>query len=130
MNPAELAALHARCLTVPRPYTEAELSAFLNDPLVFLATAPSGFALGRTVAEEAELLTLVVAPEARRKGTGRHLLAAFESVAYARGAQQAHLEVSARNAGALALYQSAGYAETGLRRRYYSDGTDALTMAK
>ena len=63
-----MALLHAACFTVPRPWGEAEFAAFLADPSCFALFEPQGFILGRAVAGEAELLTLAVAPDARRKG--------------------------------------------------------------
>ena len=90
----------------------------------------TGFILARAVAGEAEVLTLAVAPAARRAGTGRALLAAALDGAGARGAHTMFLEVSRNNTGATALYLSAGFTEVGLRRRYYSDGSDALVLRR
>lgn len=134
MTPAALADLHARAFTVPRPWTAAEIAALLDSPHVFLLTDPGGrgFALGRAVAGEAEVLTIAVAPEARRQGIGAALLARLAEAAAARGAEVAHLEVAADNAAAIALYAAAGFAATGRRRGYFHapDGAriDALTM--
>ncbi len=120
MTPRHLAALHAACFTAPRPWSEAEFAALLDDPLVFLLTEPeAGFLLGRVVAGEAELLTLAVAPDLRRQGTGRRLVAGFLDEAARRGAESAFLEVAAPNAAARALYAAAGFAEVGRRRNYY-----------
>ena len=43
MTPADLAALHARCFTTPRPWGEAEFVDFLADPLAFLRILISAF---------------------------------------------------------------------------------------
>ena len=78
MTPEDLAALHARCFTIPRPWSAAEFAGFLADPLAFLLVeGDAGFLLGRAVAGEAELLTLAVAPEARRRGLGQRLVGRF-----------------------------------------------------
>lgn len=135
MTPAALAALHARCFTVPRPWGEGEFAGFLDDPLAFLLVeGDAGFLLGRAVAGEAELLTLAVAPEARRRGLGRKLVARFVYQARLRGAETAFLEVASDNAAARALYARCGFAESGLRRGYYRgpDGVavDAVVMAR
>lgn len=134
MSPAEMAALHARCFTTPRPWSAAEFAALAADPLCFFSTTPQGLLVGRAVAGEAELLTLAVAPEARRAGAGRRLLAAFLTEAAARAAATAFLEVAEDNAAAIALYTAGGFAVTGRRPRYYRrpDGTplDALVMAR
>lgn len=134
MTPTAMAALHARCFTVPRPWAAAEFAALLAEATVFVVHAPAGFALGRVAADEVEVLTIAVAPEARRQGQGRDLMAAFTALAAARGALSAFLEVAADNAAAIALYHAAGFAVAGRRRGYYrlADGSavDALVMAK
>jgi [ribosomal protein S18]-alanine N-acetyltransferase len=130
MTSADLARLHAACFTMPRPWSEAEFADLLASPLIFLIAEPAGFALGRVVADEGELLTLAVDPAARRRGTGRRLLTAFEAEAAARGAASAFLEVAAGNDAARALYLSAGYALTGLRRGYFRDGAGGTDDAQ
>lgn len=135
MTPEALAALHARCFRSPPPWSGQDFAGFLADPLAFLLVeGDAGFLLGRAVAGEAELLTLAVAPEARRLGLGRKLVARFQYQAQLRGAQRAFLEVRADNAPALALYESAGFTPAGRRRGYYQepDGrrTDALVLAR
>jgi ribosomal-protein-alanine N-acetyltransferase len=121
MTPAALAALHARCFTSPPPWGETAFAAFMQDPLAFLLTeGDAAFLLGRAVAGEAELLTLAVAPESRRRGLGRTLVARFLYQARLRGAETAFLEVAADNAGAQALYAASGFAESGRRRDYYA----------
>lgn len=133
LAPADMARLHAQSFTQPRSWSEAEFAALLAAPGAILVAEPQGFALGRAIAGEAELLTLAVAPEARRRGVGRRLLAGFLAEAAARDGRRVFLEVAADNAAALALYRATGFAEAGRRRGYYarSDGqrTDALVMS-
>lgn len=126
-----LAATHAACFALPRPWSAEEFASFLADPLVFLIGDPQGFLLARAVAGEAEILTLAVAPMARRQGRARDLLAQFRTAARLRHAEIAFLEVAADNAAARALYLGFGFAETGCRRDYYRDATkrmDAIVM--
>lgn len=135
MTPDQLAALHARCFRSPPPWSSADFASFTADPLAFLLVeGDAAFLLGRAVAGEAELLTLAVAPESRRLGLGARLLARFLYQARLRGADQAFLEVSARNAAAIALYESQGFALSGRRRNYYAtpEGgrVDALVMTR
>jgi [ribosomal protein S18]-alanine N-acetyltransferase len=134
VTPRELAALHAACFTTPRPWTKAEFESFLAAPHVFLLGDAQGFVVGRAVAGEAELLTLAVAPGARRQGLGRALLAGFEAESRARGAAEAYLEVAEDNAPAQRLYAAAGYRVTGRRPGYFRspDGAPvaALLMAR
>jgi [ribosomal protein S18]-alanine N-acetyltransferase len=135
VTPEVLAALHARCFQTPPPWSAADFAGFLSDPLAFLLVeGDAGFLLGRAVAGEAEVLTLAVAPDARRRGLGRKLVARFLYQARLRGAESAFLEVSAENAPAIALYESAGFAKAGLRRGYYQtpegQRIDALVLVR
>lgn len=103
-------------------------------PGVVLTVAETGFALTRTVAGEAELLTIAVPPEGRRKGLGARLLRQAEAAASTLGATEMFLEVAADNAPAIALYTAAGFVRAGIRRGYYRDGggpaTDAFILRK
>ena len=134
MTPEALAAVHGASFETPRPWSAAEFASLLADPMVFAVGDAAGFAFGRVVADEAELLTLTVAPTARRRGLARACLAAFESTAKARGAATAFLEVAAGNTPAIALYQGAGWHQTGRRPGYFRHGDggreDALILTK
>lgn len=132
MTPADMAALYARAFPQSRPWSPDEI-AQLAAPPGFVVTAETGFALGRAVAGEAELVTIAVDPSARRQGLGRTLLAAFEAEARALGAETAFLEVAEDNTAALSLYRATGWTETGRRRGYYQRATgpvDAVTMTR
>lgn len=133
MTADELARIHAASFRNPRPWTAAEFTAVLASPLCYLVDEPGGFALGQVVADEAELLTIAVLPEARRQGLGRRLLAGFLAEAEARGAVRAFLEVHAENESAIALYRTAGFRPAGRRPGYYRDGGavgDALVLSR
>lgn len=134
MTPAAMSALHAACFVTPRPWSSAEFSDLLSVPGVFVVGGAEGFALGRALAGEAELLTLAVHPSKRRQGRGRQLLSAFEAEAMAREAEAAFLEVAADNGAAIALYRRAGFVDAGRRPGYYrpprGGAIDALVMRK
>ena len=133
MTPTQLAKLHARSITVPRPWTADEFTGLLDTQGAFVLGDTTGFALGRVVASEAELLTLVVAPEARRQGHGLALLRAFEAEATRRAAAKAVLEVATDNTAARALYTACGYHVVGTRPAYYHTPLgriDALVMTR
>ncbi|HXT79727.1 MAG TPA: GNAT family N-acetyltransferase [Acetobacteraceae bacterium] len=87
-----------------------------------------GMLLARIVADEAEVLTLAVAPEVRRQGIATALLRAARHRAYQDGARCLFLEVGVANGAAQALYGGLGFVEVGRRRRYYRDGSDALVL--
>jgi len=134
MTAAEMALVHAAAFTTPRPWSEAEIADLLASPLCFALTESGGFLLGRVVAGEAELLTIAVAPNARRRGLGLTLAKGFLDMARHRGAESAFLEVAASNAAARALYAAVGFIAAGKRRSYYQhpDGTteDALILVR
>lgn len=134
MTPDALARLHALSFTTPRPWSAAEFQALLQSPGVFVETANDGFVMGRVVADEAELLTIAVHPDARRAGQGTALLRAFLETAQARGAARAFLEVAADNQAAHALYAAQGFRPCGRRAAYYQapDGRalDALVLER
>lgn len=90
-----------------------------------------GFAVVWLVHDELHVLNVAVAPEARRRGVARAILARVEAQGFAQGARVAMLEVRRGNAPAIALYLSLGYGQVGIRPRYYAeDGEDALVMDK
>ncbi|MBF0262775.1 MAG: ribosomal protein S18-alanine N-acetyltransferase [Magnetococcales bacterium] len=92
-----------------------------------------GYGVGRWLHEELHLLILGVAPEFRRRGLGRGLVAALLDEARSRTGSEVLLEVRASNLPARQLYESLGFARIGLRRGYYRQGPfgpeDALVMA-
>jgi ribosomal-protein-alanine N-acetyltransferase len=119
-------------------WTAAQCAGLLPLPGVWLSIAREGdrvigFALGRVVLNEAELLLLAVRREGQRRGIGRLLLDRFSLVAASRGADKLHLEVRDGNPAAH-LYRRAGFTELGRRRNYYTgrDGQiyDALTLSR
>jgi ribosomal-protein-alanine N-acetyltransferase len=134
VRPEQLAAIHARAMTAPPPWDADTFRSFLGTSGVFLVTEGAGFALGRVILDEAELLTLAVDPDHRGAGLGRACLARFEATAVATDATRAFLEVAATNTPARALYAGSGWTEDGRRRGYYvfTDGTstDAILMSK
>lgn len=113
----ELAALHAQAFD--HPWSAAEICGLLARPEVFALAADEGFVLMQAAAGEAEVLTLAVAPAARRRGLGRALVEAALAEARRRGAEAAFLEVAEGNAAARALYAGCGFTEAGRRRGYY-----------
>ncbi|SDB69748.1 GNAT family N-acetyltransferase [Belnapia rosea] len=128
---AALAALHAMAFPPAEAWGSDAMGLMLGMPGAFGLWRPGdGLVLARAAAGEAEILTLAVAPAARRQGLGAMLLAGAMQGAVLRGAGEMFLEVAAGNAAALALYRSAGFAEVGRRRRYYADGSDALVLRR
>lgn len=106
------------------PWTAAQLAdALADEAAVALVLERAGEVVGsvlaRVVADEAEILTIAVAPESRRRGHGRALLDAAIAAAAARGARTVWLEVRESNRAARAMYLAAGFVAAGVRRGYY-----------
>lgn len=115
-----MAALYAAAFPQSRPWAAAEIADLIAAPGGFAVyEGAAGFALGRAIAGEAELLTIAVAPDQRRQGLGQALLRRFEAQARAQKAETAFLEVAEDNRAACALYTGAGYAQSGRRPGYY-----------
>jgi ribosomal-protein-alanine N-acetyltransferase len=128
---ADLATLHAAAFPPAEQWGTEAIRVLLGLPGSFGLLQPGvGFVLARVAADEAEILTLAVAPTARRQGHGGALLAGAMAAAAARGACAMFLEVAEHNAAARALYGAAGFAEAGRRRGYYADGADALVLRR
>lgn len=134
MTPATMATLHARCFRQPRPWLAHEFVAIASDPLCFTLFESDGFLIGRAVADEAEILTLAVDPDARRKGVASKLVQGFLAQAKNRSAVSVFLEVAANNTAAISLYLQAGFTKAGLRRGYYAPpgaaAVDAVIMSR
>ncbi|UVO54768.1 ribosomal protein S18-alanine N-acetyltransferase [Sphingomonas sp. SUN039] len=115
-------------------WTAAQCTGVLAMPgahlLIARNAAPVGFALLRTVIDEAELMLLAVAPEARGQGIGRALLQHSIDTATTSNATSYFLEVRSDNP-AIDFYERFGLRQVGVRRDYYRAGNgvrrDALT---
>lgn len=135
MTPETLAAIHARAFAGHgRGWSAQEFAALLDSLCVFVVHKENAFALGRVIADEAELLTLATDPAARSRGLARAALAGFEVEARARGATHGFLEVAENNAPARALYAACLWQEMARRAGYYpctgGSAVDALVLGK
>jgi ribosomal-protein-alanine N-acetyltransferase len=84
--------------------------------------------LGRKPPYEYEIHTIGVDPAYQGHGIGREMLDRLLEFA---GSDTVYLEVRTDNAAAIAMYESAGFATVGLRKRYYRmSGADAYTMQR
>ncbi|HJT07568.1 MAG TPA: GNAT family N-acetyltransferase, partial [Stellaceae bacterium] len=80
---------------------------------------PLGLILDLILAEHAEILTLGVAPAARRSGVARAMLNDLFRRARLAGARSVGLEAAADNLAARRLYETCGFSQTGQRPGYY-----------
>ena len=122
-----LANLHKQCFP-HRPWSAADFADLKKSGCDIIASQ-NGFIVYRVVADEAEIITIGVAPTARRGGIAAAMLAIAEADAKKRGAAKMFLEVAENNDAARNLYKSNQYTEIGRRPKYY-DGVDAILMEK
>lgn len=135
---ANLADLHALCFE--QAWNREAIEAILAMPGAFglVAEWPQGdgaiylgLVLARAIAGEAEILTIGVAPAARRAGLGLTLMNAAIVQAAAQDATVLFLEVAEDNEAAIGLYGMRGFVRVGRRPGYYARGGDdvaALTL--
>jgi ribosomal-protein-alanine N-acetyltransferase len=120
----DIANLHARLFD---PAWDAEsITRMIENPASasFVAQirdprALAGFVLGQIAADEAEVLSIGVAPEWQRRGLARHMMEGLVRAARRAEVKRVFLEVAADNAGAIGLYNSLGFKVAGGRKAYY-----------
>ena len=127
----DMASVHAQAFD--KPWDENDFEDLLDGEGIFGVLArgegPAGVVICRTVAGEAEILTVGVAGWARRTGVGRSLMHADIDLAREAGAQLMFLEVDVANPAAITLYERLGFQRAGLRKAYYDRGVDGLADA-
>jgi ribosomal-protein-alanine N-acetyltransferase len=89
-----------------------------------------GYAGLAAAGDVGEIQTMAVRPDRQGTGIGGTLLDALLAEAGRRGCAEVFLEVRRDNAPARALYDRRGFAQVGVRPRYYGDGTDALVLRR
>ena len=87
-----------------------------------------GYMVLKVVADEAELCTIAVRSVLQRRGLASELFAAGKVELAGRHVSKVFLEVRRSNEAARSMYAKLGFGETGVRRRYYADGEDAVLM--
>ena len=130
----QIAALERLCFS--DPWSEASIASELENELsLWLVSEVDGRIQGyigsQSVPPDCDIMNLAVAPDARRQHIGQQLLQALLDALHRRGIEQVFLEVRPSNAPARALYDAFGFAQVGLRRRYYVNPTeDAIILRK
>jgi len=131
-----LAELHTEGFDAP--WSAAAFESALASPGTYALIAkdeqdePLGFVLIRTVADEAEILTILTRPNARRSGVARGLMVEASKQASRHHVKKMFLEVAVDNPAAHGLYTDLGFKEVGRRKAYYDRGdggrVDAVVM--
>ena len=133
----DLARLHALCFAQAWP--ASEFGRLLATPGAFSLIARDnaeavGFLLGRVASDEAEIVSIGVAPQHRRRGIAQGLVTGADEHLRACGALSLFIEVDQDNEAAIGLYAKHGFEQVGLRPGYYDrpDGTrsDAAVMRR
>jgi len=88
----------------------------------------AGFLIGRSAADEFEILNMAVAREHRRLGIGSKLLESALEGSRKAGSARVYLEVRASNEPAIALYKRHGFTECGRRVKYYRDPVEDAVL--
>jgi [ribosomal protein S18]-alanine N-acetyltransferase len=134
----DVAKLHAALFNPS--WDKAAITVLLEHPAAaaLIATAPGhrepvGFILAQLAADEAEIISIGVAPTWQQLGLGRRLIEGLIRAARRAEVRRLFLEVSTNNTPALALYESLDFRRVGLRPRYYErpdlPPVDALVLA-
>ena len=114
-----------------RQFADSLSNAHHHACIVRVAKEVVAYMVHGIVCDEAELLTLGVAPGWQRRGIAGRLLDHLFAEARAAGCTQVFLEVRASNAAARALYARHGFVQVGERAGYYATGAgreDALVL--
>jgi ribosomal-protein-alanine N-acetyltransferase len=91
------------------------------------------FILFSVCGEEAEILTLGVAPDVRKAGLATELLLYTFDQLKQKGVHAVFLDVSVENVAAIGLYNKMGFEQIALRKGYYTEKNhkvDALILKK
>jgi ribosomal-protein-alanine N-acetyltransferase len=132
---SRLAEIHATAFT--RPWDAVEFERCLADRSIvadgiFLRghSEPVGFIISRRAVDEAEILSVAIAPAARGRGYSKPLLDRHLQALAQAGVQSVFLEVEEGNRPAYALYRGRGFRELGRRAGYYRrpDGSRAAAI--
>ena len=123
----DLENLHKLCFP-NKPWSATDFADLKKSGCDIIASQ-NGFIVWRVVADEAEIITVGVHPNARRTGIASAMLVLVENDAKKRGAKKIFLEVAENNTPARVMYKNNGYTQIGVRPKYY-DGIDAILMEK
>ncbi|MGM9660296.1 MAG: ribosomal protein S18-alanine N-acetyltransferase [Faecousia sp.] len=137
MNPAhvaQVAALEKLCFS--DPWSERSVASELDNELSLWLIAEEGetvlgYVGSQTVLDETDMMNVAVHPDYRRQGLAAALICELVSRLKMRCSRCLKLEVRASNAPAIALYETLGFTQLGLRRNYYRNPKeDALILGK
>ena len=131
---AQIAALEMLCFG--DPWSEGSIASELDNPLsLWLVAEQNGAVCGyvgsQTVLDETDMMNIAVHPDCRRQGIAAALISELVARLKERGSHILRLEVRESNTPAIALYNSMGFTQLGIRRNYYRNPKEnALILGK
>lgn len=130
----QVAALEKQCFA--DPWSEGSIASELDNPLSLWLVAEQdgavcGYVGSQTVLDETDMMNIAVRPDCRRHGIAAALIDELIVRLKERGSHILRLEVRVSNAPAIALYDSLGFTQLGLRKNYYRNPKEnALILGK
>ena len=118
-----IAELEKMCFSVPESKKSLEESLQSDMALYFTAFSDGafvGYITSYVSFDTADILSIAVAEEHRRKGFGRMIMLGFIGECKKRGIARITLEVRQSNSAAKGLYESIGFFAVGKRKGYYT----------
>ena len=132
MTPKEMSELHSVCMNGYQTWSEAYYKKLLKSKISIFKISPFGFGCARLIKDEAEILMILVKPNARRNGHATLILKKLTEELRSLGCGKIFLEVAAPNKEAIALYLKNHFRCIGHRSKYYSliggQKVDALVL--
>lgn len=131
---AQIASLERQCFA--DPWSEGSIASELDNPLsLWLVAEQNGAVCGyvgsQTVLDETDMMNIAVRSDCRRQGIAAALIEELASRLKERGSHILRLEVRESNTPAIALYNSMGFTQLGIRKNYYRNPKEnALILGK
>lgn len=131
----EIALIHGE--SFDKKWAGEEITSLFNNDNTYIITAVDagktiGFIIFRYLLGEAEIITVAVRPEYRKRSIASTILRGSISFLKANGGGRIHLEVAANDEAALNLYLKNGFTKTSIRKDYYTRNgikVDAINMS-